>query len=209
MGVVSRILQSFNRNRYGILTGHEINRQVEIGRIKISPYSVTNINPNSYNISLSDKFLIYNFPKVIDLKDPSTYSDYHEVKIPEDGIILRPGLVYLISTMERISTDYYEPIITGRSSIGRLGISVHQEAGFGDIGYDGTFTFHLKVTYPTKIYPHITIGQVYFLTPCGEITKLYNGKYNKSNSAVASKWGIDGFAGAAIKSMEKERGNFE
>ena len=94
---------------------------------------------------------------------------------------------YEYAPKEHIHTEYFEPIITGRSSMGRLGIAVHQEAGFGDIGFNGTMTLQLKVTYPTRIYPYFPMAQVYFLTPHGEIKDLYNGKYQNATGIAGSK----------------------
>lgn len=171
-----------------MLTGNMICSEVEAGRIQISDFCYDQLNPNSYNIKIGDSIVVYEDVSVIDLKDPDSYKDTAKIKIPDTGFILRPGFLYLIPTGEKIETDYYIPLITGRSSIGRLGIAVHQEAGFGDIGYSGIWTLQMKVSYPTRIYPNIPMAQVYFLTPHGPISDLYCGKYNRSTDAAPSKW---------------------
>lgn len=173
----------------GILTGDMIEREVKRGKIEISDFSHKQINPNSYNVSIGDTVCIYRNITAIDLHDPDTYSDTQTFDIPDEGFMLRPGRAYLIPTKEVIGSDYYEPIITGRSSFGRLGNQVHQEAGFADIGYHGTLTMQIKVTYPTKIYRGDVIAQVYFLTPHGAIKNLYNGRYQHSAGPVSSKLG--------------------
>ena len=180
-----------NPNRNGaILTGDEIKRQIKKGRIRISGYIPENMNPNSYNICCGRTVRVYKDIGIIDLKNKDTFSEVETFDIdPDEGFILRPGMLYLIPTREYIQTDYFEPIITGRSSIGRLGISIHQEAGFGDIGFAGVMTMQLKVTYPTRIYPFMPIAQIYFLTPRGKIATLYNGKYKWANYAVPSRLG--------------------
>lgn len=173
----------------GVLTGVEIARQVSLGRISISDYTEKKLNPNSYNLSCGNTVTIYQEVTVMDLRNPETYSKTATFEIdPSEGFICRPGQLYLIPTAEIIKTNYYEPIITGRSSIGRLGIAIHQEAGFGDIGFDGKWTLQIKVTYPTKIYPNMQIAQVYFLTPCGDLSMLYHGKYQGARGAISSKW---------------------
>lgn len=190
----------------GGLTGEAIRQAIHSGKIFINPYDPKNINPNSYNLRIGNTIATIrpnrqgifleeptNIPKEynwveIDLKEKV---EYDVSKIPEDGIMLQPDELYLVPTMERIHTDYYEPIITGRSSMGRLGISVHQEAGFGDIGFNGNMTLQLKVTYPTRIYPHFPMAQVYFLTPHGEIKDLYHGKYQGAVDIAGSKAYLD------------------
>ena len=171
-----------------MLTGDKIREEIEAGNIKISDFSTDKLNPNSYNISTGSIIKMYRNITCIDLKNPETYQDTYTIDLGEDGVVLRPGHLYLIPTKEIIKADKYIPMITGRSSIGRLGISVHQEAGFGDIGYMGVWTMQLKVTYPTKIYPNLPIAQVYFLTSCGRVATIYRGKYQGSIDAVSSKW---------------------
>lgn len=183
MGIFNRLT-----HKGGVLTGHEINKQIREGRIYISDYDPNALNPNSYNLRCGDSVKVYRNITMIDLKDETTFSNTETFKIdPDEGFILRPGMLYLVPTKEMVKTDYYEPIITGRSSIGRLGIAVHQEAGFGDIGFGGVWTLQIKVTYPTKIYPNLPIAQVYFLTPHGKIDTLYKGKYQGAVDSVSSK----------------------
>ncbi|MDE6040205.1 MAG: dCTP deaminase [Muribaculaceae bacterium] len=173
--------------RGGILTGPEIRKQVERGRITISPFDAENLNPNSYNIRSGNTVIMYAVRKWIDLRDSSTWDTTAVTyDIPEDGFMLRPGNLYLIPTQEVIGSNYFEPIITGRSSAGRLGIAIHQEAGFADIGYLGRLTMQVKVTYPTKIYPNIPCAQVYFLTAYGKIQR-YEGRYQYSKDVQPSK----------------------
>ena len=193
MGLIRKALDGIKRFFVyyavgGVLTGDMIANEVKSGRIRITEFDPESLNANSYNIRLGDRVTIYRQVKVIDLHDKSTYEKTESFDLDKDGIVLRPGTVYLISTKERIGSDFYEPIITGRSSIGRLGIAIHREAGFGDIGYYGQWTMHLTVTYPTRIYPNDPIAQVYFLTPYGKIKELYHGKYQGSEGAVSSRW---------------------
>lgn len=179
----------FKRTQGGILTGSEIHKQVKNGRIEISPYNEKNLNPNSYNIHTGYEITMYDDISILDMRLGGTMQPTIKTTIPDSGYILRPGNLYLIPTLEVIGSDYYEPIITGRSSIGRLGVSLHQEAGFADIGYHGQLTMQIKVTYPTKIYPELSIGQIYFITPVGEIKK-YDGRYQNSRGSIVSR-GID------------------
>ena len=192
MNHFQRIFESVRQSVIGggILTGAEIDRQVRLGRITISRYDRQNLNPNSYNISIGSTVMLYSNVHVIDLRQSAEElkTEIHKLKLDEGGLLLRPGNLYLVPTREIIGSDFYEPIITGRSSIGRLGISVHQEAGFGDIGFKGCMTLQIRCTYPTAIYPHLRIGQVYFLSPHGAIRSLYNGHYQHSVGPVGSKW---------------------
>jgi deoxycytidine triphosphate deaminase len=126
--------------------------------------------------------------RTIDPYDPSTYlSDIMD--IPAEGLICYPDHVYLIGTKETVGSKFYEPILTAKSSIGRLGVSV-AFADFGDIGFKGTWTLQIKTTYPTIIRANMKIGQIYFLTPSQEITEfdLYNGKYQGAQGIRPSEY---------------------
>jgi dCTP deaminase len=80
-----------------------------------------------------------------------------------------------------MGSDYYVPLIGGRSSTGRLGLFVHITAPLGDIGYHGCWTLQLKATIPIRIYARQAIGQILFVVPQGKIT-LYQGKYNNQQA---------------------------
>ena len=111
-----------------------------------------------------------------------------EFQIPEEGYVLQPGVLYIGRTVERTATDRFIPMINGRSSGGRLGISIHICAGFGDIGFDGTWTLEITVVEPVRIYPNEEIAQVCFFTPAGKKAKLYRGRYYKQEEATASRF---------------------
>lgn len=102
--------------------------------------------------------------------------------IPEEGYVLHPGILYLGRTNEFTGTDRFIPMINGRSSGGRLGISIHVCAGFGDVGFHGTWTLEITAVEPVRIYPNQELAQISFHTPYGKIANLYDGKY---------KWQID------------------
>ena len=111
-----------------------------------------------------------------------------EFEIPKDGYVLQPGIIYIGRTVEETFTDKFIPMINGRSSGGRLGISIHVCAGFGDIGFKGTWTLEITVVEPVKIYPYEEIAQVCFFKPYGKVKNLYNGRYNKQIDATASRF---------------------
>ena len=111
-----------------------------------------------------------------------------EFEIPEDGYVLQPGVLYIGRTIERTWTDKFIPMINGRSSGGRLGISIHICAGFGDIGFDGTWTLEITAVEPVKIYPNAEVAQVCFFNPSGKVGSLYRGRYYHQEDATASRF---------------------
>lgn len=171
----------------GILTANAIKAELETGRIKIDEFDPACLGSNSYDIHIGDTYGMYEIHRfAIDPSDQSTFR-LNTFSFPEEGKVFYPGRLYLVSTKEKVGSNYFEPILTGRSSSGRLGISVHREAGFGDIGFYGNWTFQITVAYPTIIRAGMRLGQIYFISPCGQIDKLYNGKYQDSEGIQGSK----------------------
>lgn len=121
----------------------------------------------------------------IDMKKPN---ETIEFTIPEEGYVLQPGILYIGRTVERTASDFYIPMINGRSSGGRLGISIHICAGFGDVGFDGTWTLEIACVEPVRIYPNTEIAQVCYFKPVGKIGKLYRGRYFGQQDATASRF---------------------
>lgn len=211
----------------GMLTGEEILRQVKENNIIIDPFDESLINPNSYNLRISNKLKVYSHgldkadiddavlkgddhrffnnnhivdeygysfhvKSIIPTKakpiDMHSDNEYYEYTIPEDGMVLYPNILYIGSTIERCATDNFIPMINGRSSGGRLGLSIHICAGFGDIGFDGTWTLEITVVEPLKIYPGEEIAQVCYFTPAGAASKLYRGRYYKQEEPTVSRF---------------------
>lgn len=108
------------------------------------------------------------------------------IKIPDEGMILEPNKLYLGCTKEIIGSDYYVPVITGRSSTGRLGLFVQITSDLVDIGFKGKLTLQFCATQPVKIYKGMKIGQVMFWKILGDV-KLYNGKYQNSKEPRQSE----------------------
>lgn len=164
-----------------ILSGIEIKNQ--LGKsIKITPYNESQLNPNSYNLTLHPDLLVYD-NEVLDMKQENKASS---IVIPEEGMVLQPGKLYLGRTVEYTETDKYVPMLEGRSSIGRLGLFVHITAGFGDVGFSGFWTLEMFCVQPIRIYPGIQICQIFYHTIEGEYELYKSGKYQKNSGIQPS-----------------------
>jgi len=164
-----------------ILTGQEIQKRLG-SDIIINPFDPKKINPNSYNLTLFPELKIYDC-RNIDPKNIKTKT----IEIPKHGLLLHPDILYLGSTNEHTETYNIVPKIDGRSSVGRLGISVHITAGFGDIGFKGKWTLEIFVIQPVFIYPNMEICQISYYLPYGDI-RNYNGRYQNQKTIQESKY---------------------
>lgn len=136
------------------------------------------ISSASIDFRLSKHMLRLPQNVVIDAKDISSLP-WEEFEIPEDGHIMIPSCLYLGSTIERLvlPTDIVATA-EGKSTIGRLGLTVHVTAGWIDPGFDGTVTLEMVATNPIRIYEGMRIGQFTFLDVLGNSVQ-YNGRYQK------------------------------
>lgn len=168
----------------GKLTGLEILKQVELGNIEIDPFDKNRLNPNSYNVRLAPELKVYKCNSINPddgtpciILDSKKKNETERIYIPDDGLLLMPGILYLGRTVERTHTKHYMPIIDGRSSNGRLGITIHATAGFGDIGFNGTWTLEIFVIHPVIVYSFMEIAQISFEEPIGDTGYQYRGRY--------------------------------
>lgn len=164
-----------------ILSGKEIQR--ELGkRIFIEPFDPSRLNPNSYNLTLHDELLVYDSP-VLDMKKPNLA---HTIRIPESGLRLEPGRLYLGRTREFTRTEGFVPMLEGRSSVGRLGLFIHVTAGFGDVGFAGYWTLEIFCVQPIVIYPGVELCQIYYHTIQGDYEPYRSGKYQNNQGIQPS-----------------------
>ncbi len=164
-----------------ILSGKEILNR--LGKdIQIEPFEPSRLNPNSYNLRLSDQLLVYD-AEVLDMARPNPYS---LTTIPPEGRILEPGKLYLGRTMEFTATENLVPMLEGRSSVGRLGLFIHVTAGFGDVGFRGFWTLEILCVQPVKVYPGVEICQIYYHTLEGEYNSYTSGKYQNNQGIQPS-----------------------
>lgn len=164
-----------------ILSGEEI-RNKQGSDIKIEPYNDQNINPNSYNLTLHKDILTYE-EIVLDMRKCNRVN---RMEIPESGMVLEPNRLYLGRTVERTETHNLVPMIEGRSSIGRLGLFVHVTAGFGDVGFAGFWTLEMFAVQPVKIYPGVSICQIFYHEIRGDFEEYKSGKYQDNQDVQPS-----------------------
>lgn len=164
-----------------ILSGKEIEKRLG-NDIQIDPFKPENLNPNSYNLTLHHDVMTYE-EVVLDMRKSNRV---RESVIPETGLTLEPHRLYLARTVERTETHNLVPMIEGRSSIGRLGLFVHVTAGFGDVGFAGYWTLEMFAVQPVKIYPGVSICQIFYHEISGDVEEYKSGKYQNNKGIQPS-----------------------
>lgn len=136
-----------------LLPDFQIENLVKQGKIKISPYHTSRIQPASYDLALGAQLCVYageNYT-LVNLSGPYTLS---------------PGEFVLAHTNERFSLPAdIAARVEGKSSLGRLGLVIHATAGFIDPGFQGQITLELSnVSWrPIQIAPRMLIAQICFM----------------------------------------------
>lgn len=157
-----------------IYTDATIRRKLNSKELVIAPYNPKNLGTNSYDLTLSPHLKVYKKPKLwhrflafLGLKqlylNPKGYNEVEKVYIPETGLILEKGQLYLASTDEYTVTNNAVPKLEGKSSLARLGLSIHETAGFGDVGFAGNWTLEICPKENVIVFPYMKICQISYL----------------------------------------------
>lgn len=124
----------------GILTGPEIEKQIAAGRILIDPFDPKHVTSGSVDLTLGSTVTLYEGSFRDSRSDPSVdgrrfapvaslvrvnpelvwdtrvpWPTVTRVIDPEIGWVVKPGICYLMHTVERVRTDHYIPIIDGKA----------------------------------------------------------------------------------------------
>ena len=167
-----------------ILNGDEIRGAILNGSIKIDPFDEKKVGTNSYDVTLLPTLKYYRSGYL----DPRTNNLVVEMAIPETGLLLEKGTFWLGSTFEynsNIANDLV-PMLEGRSSVARLGLTIHVTAGFGDVGFCGRWTLELIPAVSIVVYPYMPIGQLYWIRTSPTHLR-YHGKYQNQTEVQESK----------------------
>jgi len=166
-----------------ILSDKEILKRIDNKEIIIEPYERACLGTNSYDVHLS-AFLATYEDAVLDARKHNKVKSF---EIPEEGFVIKPGTLYLGSTLEYTETHSSVPFLEGKSSVGRLGIDIHATAGKGDVGFCNHWTLEISCVHPVRIYAGMPIGQLIYFQVEGDIENYYNKKSNAKYNAKTPK----------------------
>lgn len=162
-----------------ILSDKKILEAIESGDIVIEPFDRECLGTNSYDVHLGRWLATYLDPVL----DARKHNQIQHFEIPQEGLVLQPGTLYLGVTEEYTETHHAVPFLEGKSSVGRLGIDIHATAGKGDVGFCNTWTLEISCTQPVKVYAGMPIGQLIYFLVDGPIERFYNKKLDAKYNA--------------------------
>jgi dCTP deaminase len=169
------------------------------GSLKVSPMPRdANIQAASIDLRLGRQFQLYQaLGGLIDPMKPPEPGDMYTTS-PAEGqpFVLRPGQFALGHTQERVTLgNALAGQVDGKSSLGRLGLSIHCTAGFIDPGFDGevTLEFFNAAPRPMALWPGMLVCQMALHRVTSTVMRPYGSdglgsRYQHSEGVVASRF---------------------
>ncbi|MCI6774590.1 dCTP deaminase [Methanobrevibacter boviskoreani] len=183
-----------------ILSDKDLKKCIEDGKIVIDPLTdEKQIQPSSIDMRIGDEFKVFRVIRkpFIDPKDDDDIASYMESLTVEDGeaFIIHPNEFALATTYEYVKVpDDLVARVEGRSSMGRLGVTMHVTAGYIDPGFEGKITLEISNigAMPVALYPGQRVCQLVFETMTTPAEKPYghpdrNSKYMGQKSPESSR----------------------
>ena len=185
-----------------ILSDKTIKEYLEEGKIVIDPLKdEQQIQPSSVDMRLGDEFKVFKVIRkpYIDPKDEEDIAEYMESSTVPEAFIIHPNEFALATTQEYVKVpDDLVARVEGRSSMGRLGVTMHVTAGYVDPGFEGRITLEISNigAMPVALYPGQRVCQLVFETMTTPAELPYghpkrNSKYMKQLKPESSRVKLD------------------
>ena len=148
----------------------------------ITPFSLSQLQPSSYDLRLDNKF----------------YDDNKGAFVRLFELTLMPNEFILASTIEKVKMPLdMVGRVEGKSSLGRIGLLTHITAGFIDAGFEGNITLELKNVgnKPIVLSSGCDIAQICFIQLDKECEHPYNTEHNHyqyQKDVTKSRYKCDG-----------------
>jgi dCTP deaminase len=179
------------------ITSHPNGRKLISSDSNLDKVTLENLAKNDEKVLKLQEAYKHEILLESDVKNNNTRNSYQSLQEKNEveeiditgGYELSPGKLYLGSTIEKIGLRDWVGELGGKSSIGRLGISVHVTAGFIDPGFYGNITLEIWVVERAIIYPGMRIGQIWFTRVDGDYdsySKVGHYREELANGVVAS-----------------------
>lgn len=180
-----------------ILPDHEIRKLLKERKVVVEPIDEeVQIQPACIDLRLGNDFRVFkstSLPYIDTKKSVENYTD--TVKIADDKpFIIHPGEFVLGTVKEYIKIpDDLMGSVDGRSSLGRLGISIHATSTSINPGWEGMFVLEISNIgrAPVAIYPGMRVAKLTLHKLSSPAEKPYGSrgkeKYQKSQDISQSR----------------------
>lgn len=169
------------------LSDQDIKRAVGQGAIRIDGFDESRLQPVSYDILLGNKFILTEAHST-EVIDPhmGIFPKTREVILKDhESFLLHPGVSILGTTHDFVGSHEYMIQLSGKSSLARIGLIVHNTAGIINPGHFLNITLELcnLNTVPIILRPKMAIAQLLFAKLENPVKRDYTktGRYHKQN----------------------------
>lgn len=169
------------------LSDHDIRVAIKDGSLTIRGFDETRLNPASYDVLLDNDFIVtdvYNTLVIDPEKKIYPKTKEHHVKEGE-AFYLYPGETVLGKVRDFVGSDELLIQISGKSSLARVGLVVHNTAGLINPGHYLNITLELSNInrMPIVLRPGMAIAQLVFSRLTSGVDRDYKktGRFSKNN----------------------------
>jgi dCTP deaminase len=201
-----------------ILSDKHIKEYLDSGKISIDPLDDPDIQiqPSSVDLRIGNEFKGFKIIRkpCIDPMDESDIASYMQSFYINEGepFIIHPGEFALATTYETVKLPHdLVARVEGRSSMGRLGVTMHVTAGYIDPGFCGKITLEISNIgkMPVALYTGQRVCQIVFETMTSPSEKPYghpgrDSKYMGQKRPESSRIKHDK---DLLKKMKKKKAN--
>jgi dCTP deaminase len=171
------------------LSDVDIKKGITDGSLTIEPFNESQLQLASYDVTLGNEFEVVNRHN-IGASDPANkiYPTTKKVTVPDgEEFFLHPGENVLAKEREFIGVDNNHLILlSGKSSLARIGLVVHNTAMLFNPGHKFYPTFELvnNSNMPIILRPGMQIAQILFAQLSSPTSKSYEevGRFDSQNS---------------------------
>jgi dCTP deaminase len=148
-----------------VLVDWQLQNLIQQGTLKVLPLADGAIQPNSIDVRLGYTFATYVGTTPIDpYEEASVLADL--MTIQDHEVTISKGAFLLAETLEVIELpNNICAVIEGKSSLARLGLTVHQTGGWVDCGFKGNITLEMtnENARPIILRTGMPIAQIVFM----------------------------------------------
>ena len=173
-----------------ILSDATLKELMADGSLTVEPLSPAAVQPASIDLRLGNRFLTLEVEgsEEISLDAENSYRE-----LEGDEVVLPPHSFLLATSLEYVKLpDDITAFVEGRSSIGRIGLSI-QNAGWVDPGFEGRITLQLYNAnqLPIRLRSGRRLCQLVFCRMDRAAENPYRGKYQGQQGPGRSRVHLD------------------
>lgn len=171
------------------LSNNEIVKAVKDNTLTLENFDINRLQPASYDVLLGNRFKVFNC-EASEPSDPANKISPIErsFRVPNgERIMLNPGGYLLAETADFVGSSELLIHISGKSSLARIGLMIHNTAGIVNPGHFLQIVLEIsnQSNVPIILRPGMAIAQLLFTKLSSKPTKSYESEFARDNWKVS------------------------